>query len=84
MQVASMKLRWLLWSAAILGCQSRGPEYPEMDVPIAVPERAPSAEPAPREPATLYRDEVDGVVDAGLGYFLQHVEVDATLADGQF
>ncbi len=37
-----------------------------------------------REPATLYRDEVSGVVEGGLGLFLQHLELDASFAQGQF
>ena len=68
-----------------LGCQ-RGPEYPDIDEPLVIPPApvASSARGTPREPATLYRDEVSEVVDAGLGYFLQHVEVDAQLEHGNF
>jgi S1-C subfamily serine protease len=68
-----------------LGCQSRGPEYPDLDTPIerAAPAAA-SVRETPREPSTLYRDEVSEVVDAGLGLFLKHVEVDAQLEHGTF
>ena len=67
-----------------LGFQ-RGPEYPDIDEPIQVIQpRVGAAHEAPRDPATLYRDEVSAVVDAGLGYFLQHVEVDAQLEHGTF
>lgn len=68
-----------------LGCQ-RGPEYPDIDEPLeaARPPAAAAGRETPREPATLYRDEVTRVVDAGLGYFLQHVEVDAQLEHGTF
>ena len=74
----------LLIVLCALGCQ-RGPEYPDMDEPIEIaPEPARAAREAEREPKTLYRDEVSQVVDAGLGYFLQHVEVDAELEHGSF
>lgn len=67
-----------------LGCQ-RGPEYPDIDEPVQVIRpRSAAAYETPRDPATLYRDEVSAVVDAGLGYFLQHVEVDAQLEHGTF
>lgn len=68
-----------------LGCQ-RGPEYPDIDEPIQIarPPAATASRDTPREPTTLYRDEVTQVVDAGLGYFLQHVEVDAQLEHGTF
>jgi len=66
------------------GCQARGPEYPDLDTPIQLPPAAASVRETPREPATLYRDEVSEVVDAGLGQFLQHVEVDAQLQHGTF
>lgn len=74
-----------LFVLLVLGCQ-RGPEYPDIDEPLqSVPPPAASVgRQAPREPATFYRDEVSQVVDAGLGYFLQHVEVDAQLEHGNF
>jgi type II secretory pathway component PulC len=47
-----------------------------------------SAEPAAavdkRPKETLYRDEVDSMVDSGLGRFLQRVEVEAALDNGKF
>lgn len=56
-----------------------------MDEPIEVASQPAAARREPtREPRTLYRDEVSQVVDAGLGYFLQHVEVDAQLEHGSF
>lgn len=69
-----------------LGCQSRGPEYPDLDTPIQLgpAPAAASVRETPREPSTLYRDEVSEVVDAGLGLFLKHVEVDAQLEHGSF
>lgn len=68
-----------------LACQ-RGPEYPDIDEPIQVvrPPAGAAGRETPRDPSTLYRDEVSAVVDAGLGYFLQHVEVDAQLEHGTF
>ena len=76
----------MLMMLAVCSCQSHTAEYPDMDVPISIPkaENAVSAPPAPRPPATLYRDEVNAVVDAGLGSFLQRGEVDASLEHGHF
>ena len=77
----------LLLMAGAVGCQPVGPDFPDMDVPIAKAEQARASgtmPKAPREPATLYRDEVMLVVDAGLGRFLQHLEVDASLEHGRF
>jgi hypothetical protein len=71
----------------VCGCQSRGAEYPDMDSPIEVPNRQLAAvgrPPTPRKAATLFRDEVARVIDGGLGRFLQHVEVDASLEHGHF
>lgn len=81
--MASLKPLPLL--VLVLGCQ-RGPEYPDIDEPIQIarPPAASAERAAAREPATLYRDEVSQVVDAGLGYFLQRVEVDAQLEHGTF
>jgi len=51
-----------------------------------VPPEKPAAlvrEPA-RPPATLWRDEVQDTIAAGLGTFLQRVEVEASLDNGRF
>lgn len=75
-------------ASAVLACQSPRADFPEMDEPIlprpvGIPAALPTPEPG-RAPATLYRDEVAQVVDAGLGHFLRHVEVDASLEHGHF
>jgi S1-C subfamily serine protease len=48
----------------------------------AEPEPAAATEKRPKN--TLWRDEVDRAVDGGLGRFLQRVEVEAALDNGQF
>lgn len=71
----------------LAGCQSPEANYPDMDTPIQPKQahRAPvSSRRALGERRALYRDEVSSVVDAGLGRFLQHLEVDATLEHGRF
>jgi S1-C subfamily serine protease len=57
--------------------------------PADGPEGASEPEPASalaekRPKDTLWRDEVDRTVDGGLGRFLQRVEVEAALDNGQF
>jgi type II secretory pathway component PulC len=41
------------------------------------------ARPAPAV-GTLYRDEVDATIDAGLGYFFQRVELEPSVENGRF
>ena len=52
------------------------------------PRVVPAARVEPREPArppaTIWRDEMLSVIEAGLGTFLQHVEVEASLPNGRF
>jgi hypothetical protein len=79
--------RALLLMAGVVGCQPQRPDFPDMDVPLAKSVQARAAgttRQTPREPATLYRDEVALVVDEGLGRFLQRLEVDASLEHGRF
>jgi len=62
--------------AAVVGCGSSPP--PAAPRPVA-PAAAPSAPPPVADataPSTLRRSEVRRVIDAGLGAFLQRVEVD--------
>lgn len=57
--------------------------------PIAAPQavaKAPVAEPAaPRPPqGALFRDDVNALIDRGFPQFLQQVDVEPRLVDGQF
>ncbi len=63
-----------------------GPSYPESEYPTAPPAGvAPSADDyAPAPPGALWRRDVDEVVDAGLGKFLQRAELRAQLHEGTF
>lgn len=77
---------------ALGGCAGRDSEaeYPSDDALSAEAETfeadeddAEAARPAP-PPGTLWRDEVHSIVDAGLGWFLQRVDVEAALEAGRF
>lgn len=78
---------WVL-SIALGACASSSP--PEAEAPAggqaAAEEEETDAEPerAPPPPGALWRDEVDETVDAGLGWFLQLVEVEPSLDNGRF
>ncbi len=63
-----------------VGCVVGGEdaEYPPFTPPPEL-----GAEQAPKR-GTLFRDDVDAVVDAGLGRFLQRVDVEPALAGGRF
>jgi hypothetical protein len=70
-----------------LGCAGRDndADFPEPgSLALGEGDPEPDAPPPVRHRDTLYRDEVDAVVDAGLGYFLQHVDVTAQLDNGRF
>lgn len=57
-------------------------QSPEPEVPVRA---QPAPEPEPERPkGVLYRDEVVQTVDAGLGLFLQRVEVEPSLSAGRF
>lgn len=70
------------------GCAARetDAEYPENEVLVAEGDDELDEGPArPAPPAgTLWRDEVHAIVDAGLGWFLQRVEVEPSLEAGRF
>lgn len=74
----------------LAGCGARetDAEYPPSEVLVAEAdeEEAMNAEPArPAPPAgSLWRDEVHATVDAGLGWFLQRVDVEPSLEAGRF
>lgn len=78
-------LRWLggALAAALLAC---GPSYPETEYPSAPPAGV-SKSPddfAPAPPGALWRKDVDEVLDAGLGKFLQRADLRAELHEGSF
>lgn len=68
--------------AAALAAFACGGGAVEPEVPTAVPEVEPAEPERPR--GVLYRDEVLETVDAGLGYFLQRVELEPSLSSGRF
>jgi hypothetical protein len=63
-----------------------GPSYPESEYPKAPPAgvSASADDFAPAPPGALWRRDVDQVVDAGLGKFLQRAELRAQLHEGTF
>jgi hypothetical protein len=69
--------------ATLLGCGggTEGPEYPKAPpkaaAPIVIKEERPPA-------GSIWRDELIDTINAGLGAFLQHVEVEANLEEGRF
>jgi S1-C subfamily serine protease len=63
-----------------------GPSYPESEYPPAPPPGV-SASPddyAPAPPGALWRKDVNDVLDAGLGKFLQRADLRAELHEGAF
>lgn len=71
----------VLWSALLLGCGSSpapAPVAPAPRPPVAV---TPAAQ---NPPGTLKRSELVAFLDAGLGRFLQRVEVEPNLDQGRF
>jgi S1-C subfamily serine protease len=69
--------------ASALSC---GPSYPESEYPAAPPPGV-SASPddyAPAPPGALWRKDVNDVLDAGLGKFLQRADLRAELREGTF
>lgn len=65
----------------LAGCSGASEPAPRAPAPAS---SASAAVAASRPPGTLYRDEVVGTVDQGLGSFLQRVEVEPALVDGNF
>lgn len=65
-----------------LGCSS----YPESEYPSNPPSGvSPEEDPVvPAPPGAVWRTDVVAAVDAGLGYFLQRVEVEAELLEDRF
>jgi hypothetical protein len=67
--------------ATLAGCGSGSAPPPAS---AAEPPRPAPAEPSRPPPGTLWREDVDAAIKAGLGHFLQHVELEAALDNGQF
>jgi S1-C subfamily serine protease len=89
--VSSRRYLAIVLAASALACAGREtePEHPPTDVLAAEvdeEEEAVNAEPARPSPPTgsLWRDEVHATVDAGLGWFLQRVDVEPSLEAGRF
>jgi S1-C subfamily serine protease len=72
----------LAWGTVACGGSSAAP--PEAPLISIEQERQAAEPPAPAVPTSLDRVEVDRVVDAGLGRFLQTVSVEADVAEGRF
>lgn len=71
----------------LAGCSSRQPEaeYPSASEEVASSEESEALpERAAPPPGALWRDDVDATVDAGLGWFLQLVEVEPVVDAGRF
>ena len=71
----------------LAGCSSRQPEaeYPSGTEEVASAEESGPLPERPAPPAgALWRDDVDATVDAGLGWFLQLVEVEPVIESGRF
>jgi hypothetical protein len=83
-----------LGSLALLACACASSQYPDIDEPMPPGVKTsmdspalPDASLAPaltRAPGTLARADVERVVDAGLGRFLSHVQLEPSLAGGKF
>ena len=67
----------------LAGC---GSEYPESEYPKAPPPgvNVSEADVAPAPPGTLWRSDVNEALDAGLGRFLQRVELAPQVLEGKF
>jgi hypothetical protein len=70
-------------AASLAGC---GPSYPESEYPSSPPAGvAPSADDyAPAPPGALWRKDVDEVIEAGLGKFLQRADLRPEMQEGVF
>lgn len=69
--------------AALAGC---GPSYPESEYPSSPPAGVDvgADDYAPAPPGALWRKDVDQVLDAGLGLFLQRADLKPQLHEGTF
>lgn len=66
----------------LMGCS----QFPESEYPSSPPEGiSPEEEPVlPAPPGAIWRKDVTETLDAGLGYFLQRIEVEAELVEDSF
>lgn len=73
----------MLGGGLLLGC---GPSYPPSEYPPAPPPKTDAAGRAlvPAPAGSLWRHDVNGAIDKGLGYFLQRVDVEPAFADEKF
>jgi hypothetical protein len=81
---ASLRIPVVVWLAALAA--ACGSSYPESEYPVAPPAgvSASADDFAPAPPGSLWRKDVDEVLDAGLGKFLQRAELRPQLHEGAF
>jgi len=80
---ASSLIQAVLATAVLVGCGADATPAPK--VAKALPAKVAQAPEAPRPPkGALFRQDVDAVVDGGFPQFLQRVEVEPRLVEGQF
>ena len=81
---APLRLHVVVWLAALAA--ACGSSYPESEYPAAPPAgvSASADDFAPAPPGALWRKDVDEVLDAGLGKFLQRAELRPQLPEGTF
>lgn len=74
---------WLVVGTCALAC---GPSYPESEYPSAPPPGVNPAddESAPAPPGAIWRRDLEAVIDAGLGRFLQKVTLEPEMQQGAF
>ncbi len=80
---SSSLIQALFGTVLLVGCGAAPTPAPH--VAAAPPPQVAKAPEAPRPPkGALFRDDVDAVVDGGFPQFLQRVEVEPRLVEGQF
>jgi len=69
----------------LVACGADPTPAPKLAPPTAPVKAAQAAPPAPRPPkGALFREDVNAVIDRGFADFLQRVEVEPRLVEGQF
>ena len=80
---SSSLIQAVLATVLLAGCGASAPPAPK--VAAAPPVKVAQAPEAPRPPkGALFRQDVDALVDGGFPQFLQRVEVEPRLVEGQF
>jgi type II secretory pathway component PulC len=80
---SSSLIQAVLATVLLAGCGAAAPPAPK--VATAPPVKVAKTPEAPRPPkGALFRQDVDAVVDSGFPQFLQRVEVEPRLVEGQF